>query len=142
MWDAHLPKHNPNNMCKVAIYINKVLLKMHTIKLYTDHPLASLTSTVMDVMDANDMTLQIINMYHAVPKQGHSLHYLLSYTLDETIPTLLVSDLNTHDGPALTKPPPARDMPSLTGPMCKASHVLIQSTPSPGSTLPWKARLP
>jgi len=32
-----------------------------------------------------------------VPKWGHSLHYLLSHTLDETVLTLLASNLNTHD---------------------------------------------
>jgi len=97
MWDTHLPKHNPNNMCKVTIYINRVLLKMHAVKLHTNHPLASLTSMVMNVMDANDMTLWIINTYHAVPKWGHGLYYLLSHSLDETVPTLLIGNLNTHD---------------------------------------------
>src|SRR6266851_4893204 len=97
MWDAHLPKHAPDDMCKVTIYTRKALLKMHTIKLHTDHPLTSLTLMVMDVMDADDMTLHIINTYHAMPKWGHGLQYLLSHTLDDTIPTLLTSDLNTYD---------------------------------------------
>ncbi len=97
MWDAHLPKHGPNNTCKVTIYMCKSLLKTHSVKLHTNHPLANLTSMVMNITDTNDMTLQIINTYHIMPTWGHSLHYLLSHTLDETTPTLLIRDLNTHD---------------------------------------------
>ena len=97
MWDTHLPKHGSDNTCKVTIYTKKMLLRMHTVRLRYDHPLASLTLMVMDITNANNMTLHIINTYHVVPSQGHSLHYLISHSLDKTVPTLLIRDLNTHD---------------------------------------------
>jgi len=57
MWDTHLPKHAPDNMCKVTIYTHKSLLKTHTIKLHTDYPLANLTLMVLDITNMDDMTL-------------------------------------------------------------------------------------
>ncbi len=52
---------------------------------------------VLDITDTEGSTLHLINIYHAVPQHGHDLHYLISHTLDETVPMLLMGDLNTHD---------------------------------------------
>ena len=96
-WDAHLPKHTLTDMCKVTIYTHKMLLKTHKVKLHTNHCLANLTTMVLNITNAEGSTLHIINIYHTVPQWGHGLHYLLTHTLDETTPTLLMGDLNTHD---------------------------------------------
>src|SRR6266851_2532707 len=108
MWDAHLPKHTPDDTCKVAIYTKKTLLKMHTIKLRTDHLLTLLTTMVLDVAPISapvdnptnpiatqdNTTIHVINLYHIVLERGHALCHLLSHTLDEMTPTLLIRNFN------------------------------------------------
>ena len=97
MWDAHTPKHKPTDMCKVAIYTCKLLKMSHNIKLRTNHRLTSLATMVLNLTDAEGSTLCIINVYHQRPQRGHTLHHLLTHTLDKCTPTLLVGDFNTHD---------------------------------------------
>jgi len=97
MWDAHTPKHKPTDTCKVTIYTHKTLKMSHKVKLCTNHHLTCLTTMVLDITDAEGSTLHIVNIYHTIPQQGHGLHHLLTHTLDETIPTLLTGDFNTHN---------------------------------------------
>ena len=97
MWDAHTPKHKTTDTCKVAIYTHKSLKASYNIKLRTDHCLASLTTMVLDLTDTERSTLRIINVYHKRLPRGHALHHLLTHTLDEMTPTILIGDFNTHD---------------------------------------------
>jgi endonuclease/exonuclease/phosphatase (EEP) superfamily protein YafD len=93
MWDAHLPRHGPDNTCKVAIYTRKYIASR--IKLHADHPIANLNTMVINVSDET-VTLRLINVYHEVPNRGHGLRNLLQHDLDEMTPTILLGDFNTH----------------------------------------------
>ena len=58
--------------------------------------MVSLNTMVLNVLDNTLITLQIINVYHARPTSGHDLHNILRHEPDDTVPTTLVSDFNTH----------------------------------------------
>src|SRR6266851_4381702 len=52
---------------------------------------------VLNVTDTGNMTMRLINTYHAIPARGHDLHYLLTHDLDKMVLTLLIGDFNTHN---------------------------------------------
>jgi hypothetical protein len=58
--------------------------------------MASLNTLVLDVLDNTSITLHIINVYHTQPVTGHDLHHILRHEPDDTIPTTLIGDFNTH----------------------------------------------
>jgi hypothetical protein len=58
--------------------------------------MVSLNTMVLDVLDNMSITLCIINVYHTQPARGHDLHHILCHEPDDTIPTAVVGDLNTH----------------------------------------------
>jgi hypothetical protein len=95
MWECYLPAHNASKICKVAIYVKLTFTSRIFLRCRHDLPLSSLTSMVLDLMIGDDF-LRIINIYHCVPAKGHSLHHILSYETDPTIPTLVGGDFNTH----------------------------------------------
>ena len=49
----------------------------------------------VDVILPNE-SICLINVYHNVPEKGHALHALLDTDIDDTIPTLMFGDFNTH----------------------------------------------
>jgi hypothetical protein len=58
--------------------------------------MVSLNTMVLDVLDNMSITLHIVNIYHTQPARGHDLHHILHHEPDDTIPTTIVGDLNTH----------------------------------------------
>jgi hypothetical protein len=95
-WDAHLPKHRNDQICKAVVYSKKSLVRSHIVENILDHPLANLNSIILDVKEDNDIIARLINIYHAVPQNGHNLQYLLDHDPDDQIPTVIVGDFNTH----------------------------------------------
>jgi hypothetical protein len=66
-WVAHLPRHIQNDTCKVATYMSKPFNQ--AIKIRYNHPLATLKSMVIDVLDDDQVVLRIYNIYHMVPER-------------------------------------------------------------------------
>jgi hypothetical protein len=62
----------------------------------TSHPIASLNTLVLDVLDNTSITLRIVNVYHAQPTTSHDLHHILCHEPDDTISTALIGNFNTH----------------------------------------------
>jgi len=54
-WVAHLPRHTPTDTCKVTTYVSKSLNP--AVKIRYDHPLATLESMVLDVLDDDHVAL-------------------------------------------------------------------------------------
>ena len=104
MWTIYYPCLLPGDICKVVIYVRVALDRSITFLPQLDHPLASASSMVLDVI-TGDETLRLINVYHRVPREGggHGLPHLLAYEPDPLIPTLLLGDFNTHS-PAWSLP--------------------------------------
>jgi hypothetical protein len=94
MWDVHLPRHGPKDTCKVAVYSKKAITPR--IKLLANHPIANLNTMVLDILDDTTVTLRLINVYHEVPNHSYGLRNLLQHDLDETTPTIVLGDFNTH----------------------------------------------
>ena len=65
--------------------------------------MASLNTLIIDVLDNTSITLRLVNVYHARPATGHDLHHILRHEPDDTVPTALVGDFNTHS-PAWSLP--------------------------------------
>jgi hypothetical protein len=95
-WTAHLPRLRPNETTKVAIYTKKTLIEGENFRILHQHPLANRNSMVLDIIDDNNTTLHLVNVYHQVPDWGHDLHALLSANIDDLIPTAILGDFNTH----------------------------------------------
>ena len=93
-WVHLLPTHTQSDTCKTAAYVAKNIAL--AVKIHLDHPLTSLNSMVLDVMDDDVVALRIYNIYHAVPQRGHDLHHLLMHDIDDLTPTLIMGDFNTH----------------------------------------------
>jgi hypothetical protein len=96
MWEPSIPKVTPTTTCKAIGYAQKSLTRSGAIQNNMTHPLATLNSLVVDVTTQDAITMQIINIYHAVPLTGHNLCFLFSHELDELTPTILIGDFNTH----------------------------------------------
>jgi len=94
MWDLHTPRYAPTDTCKVVTYTRKSIASV--IRNITLHPMASLNTLILDVLDNTSITLCLVNVYHAHPTTGHDLHHILRQEPDDTVPTALVGDFNTH----------------------------------------------
>ena len=92
---TYLPIHSGTDICKVAIFVCAELARSISIIPLLAHPAASLSSMVMDII-AGDETLCVYNIYHDCPESGHGLQHLLTHSLEDTIPTVLLGDFNTH----------------------------------------------
>jgi hypothetical protein len=60
--------------------------------------MATASSMVLDIVTRNE-TIHVINVYHQVSHNKancHALPHLLSSHLDQSIPTLVIGDFNTH----------------------------------------------
>jgi hypothetical protein len=94
MWDLHTPRYAPADTCKVVTYTQKSIVS--AICNITSHPMASLNTLILNIVDNTSITLHIVNVYHARPATGHDLHHILQHEPDDTIPTALIGDFNTH----------------------------------------------
>jgi Endonuclease-reverse transcriptase len=94
IWDLHMPRHSPTDTCKVIAYTCKSIASM--IRNDTSHPMVTLNTLILDVLDNTSITLHLINVYHARLERGHDLHHIIGHDPDNTIPTALVGDFNTH----------------------------------------------
>jgi len=94
-----LPQLMPTDTCKAMAYICKTLVDNHTVVHHPNHPLAMPNSIVLDIFEDptldNMPLLQVINVYHP-PSPDHSLGYLFQHHINDTTPTLLIGDFNTH----------------------------------------------
>jgi hypothetical protein len=95
-WTAHLPRLRPNKTAKVAIYTKKTLIEGENFRILHQHPLTNRNSMVLDIINDNNTTLHLVNVYHQVPNWGHDLHALLSANVDDLIPTAILGDFNIH----------------------------------------------
>ena len=99
-WLTFSPPHPSNVRPKVCIYANKVTINQTlAINHIPPAPLLSPNSMVLDLLSPTNrdtVQLRIINVYHDKPTSGHSLAHLFSHTLDDTVPTILLGDFNTH----------------------------------------------
>ena len=99
-WLIFSPSHPSNVRPKVCIYANRQTMNQTLIVNHIPPaPLLSPNSMVIDLLSpsARDtIQLRIVNVYHDKPASGHSLNHLFSHTLDDTIPTILLGDFNTH----------------------------------------------
>ena len=93
-WVAHLPQHTQSDTCKVTTYVAKS--HNQTVKIQHDHPLATLKSMVVDIIDNDQVVLRVYNIYHKVSERGHGLHTLLTHNLDNLTPTAVLGNFNTH----------------------------------------------
>jgi hypothetical protein len=84
------------DVCKVAAYVCKPLMRNGIVTHQQRHLLAHPTTIILDIVEEGTITLHIFNIYHLWPKRGHGLHHLLAHDLDELVPTLLLRDFNTH----------------------------------------------
>ena len=93
-WDLHLPKHNMGKLCKVITYSKKKIAScVHNL---IQHPLSGLSIILLNILEQDIVALQVVNVYHNIPTQGHGLHPLFSYNTDELTPMLFIGDFNTH----------------------------------------------
>ena len=99
-WLTFSPPHPSDVRPKVCIYTNRRTIDQTLI---TNHippaPLLSPNSMVIDLLspiNRDTIQLRIVNVYHDKPTSGHSLAHLFSHTLDDTVPTILLGDFNTH----------------------------------------------
>ena len=104
MWTIYYPRLLSDKVCKVVIYVRMGLNRSIIVHNHTDHPLATASSMVLDVITGNE-TLRLVNLYHQVPRDGggHALPHLLAYEPDPLVPTLFLGDFNTHS-PAWSLP--------------------------------------
>jgi Endonuclease-reverse transcriptase len=65
--------------------------------------LSSPSGMAIDFTFISAPSFHLYNFYHSVPDHSHGLHSLLSSSLDNTVPTLVVGDFNTHS--AMWSPP-------------------------------------
>ena len=99
-WLTFSPPYPSNVRPKVCIYANKRTIDQ---TLVVNHippsPMLSPNSMVFDLLSPSNrdtVQLRIINVYHDKPASGHSLSHLFSHTPDDTVPTVLLGDFNTH----------------------------------------------
>jgi len=99
-WDLHVPKTRNAKTCKTIAYTRKSLSYTHaTVKTTNvlNHLLSTQNSIILDIKEDDHTSLRIINFYHMVLKNGgHNLQPLLDYNMDDSTPTLLIGDFNTH----------------------------------------------
>lgn len=95
MWRPFLPKAFAADTCKVVAYIRVQLLSSILVTNLLDHPLASPSCLVLDFVFEADH-FQVICFYHVVPKKGHALSPLFSYSLEDLTPVIALGDFNTH----------------------------------------------
>jgi hypothetical protein len=94
MWELHLPHHRNGKVCKTVAYSHKSTISSDNL---IAHPLANPNSLILDLKDDEEsIMLRVISTYHACPDHSHTLDYLFQHDLDETVPTLLIGDFNTH----------------------------------------------
>jgi hypothetical protein len=96
MWDTHLPRHEPRVACKAVAYTCKALGQTQIVHNNTTHPLLNPNLIVLNIWEEDSILACIVNTYHATDSHKHSLDYLLSHELDEFMPTILISDFNSH----------------------------------------------
>jgi endonuclease/exonuclease/phosphatase family metal-dependent hydrolase len=97
MWNLHLPKHSAETLCATLAYTRKETLPMQNIDNVTTHHAADHKTIILDIKDDDGIQLQLINVYHQVPKTGtYALEHLLNQDLDENTPTIIAGDFNTH----------------------------------------------
>jgi hypothetical protein len=96
MWDLHLPTHNPSDTCKAITYTCKSCLPSANLSNVTTHPLANPNTVILDIKDDHNITMWVINFYHAVPRMEHHALHFLSYELCALTPTIMIGDFNTH----------------------------------------------
>src|SRR6266581_27614 len=94
-WECFLPALKPGDTCRVATYVLSSLSASISIFNQLTHPCASSCSIITDLIFPTE-TLRLVNVYHQVPERGHALHHLLSNHFDDTVPTLIMGDFNTH----------------------------------------------
>jgi len=94
MWDLYTLQHAPTDTCKAVAYTQKSIAS--AVRNVTSHPMASLNTLVLDVLDNTSTTLHIVNVYHARPVTSYDLHHIFCHEPDNTIPTTLIGDFNTH----------------------------------------------
>src|SRR5579863_1242756 len=95
-WFCFLPLHALTEHCKVAIFVWSHLTSSLRCLNMVDHPCASPSSMVLRItLDSNDIFL--LNFYHDVPKHGHGLHSLFSFSPPSPVsPFFIMGDFNTH----------------------------------------------
>jgi hypothetical protein len=110
---THVPLTKPDSLCKALIYTRHTLKSI--VQNITNHPAANPNTVILNINDNDLITLQIINIYHAVPPQGHDLDNILKHKISNNHLTLLIGDFNTHL--------PRWSLPGKT-PSSWASHLL------------------
>jgi hypothetical protein len=94
MWDTHILTLNSTSTCKALMYTRHTLKPI--VRNNTNHPAASPNTVVLNVDDGKSISLCIINVYHAVPSQGHDLHHITNLELGDLESTLLIGNFNIH----------------------------------------------
>ena len=99
-WLTFSPPYPSDVRPKVCIYANRLTIDQTlVINHIPPAPLLSSNSMVIDLLSPTNrdtVQLRIVNVYHDKPASGHALAHLFSHTLDDTIPTILLRDFNTH----------------------------------------------
>ena len=95
MWHAFLPKAFATDTCKVVAYVRERLLSSILVTNLLDHPLASPSCLILDFAYEEDH-FQVICFYHVVPNKGHALSPLMSFSLDDLTPAIVLGNFNTH----------------------------------------------
>jgi len=93
LWTVYLPAHSPSDICKVAIYVKSHL--SHLVFNQLSVPYTTPCFMAIDIILPQE-SIRLINVYHCVPENGHGLHALINSDIDDTIPTLIFGDFNTH----------------------------------------------
>ena len=98
-WITLSPTRSADDHLKVCAYINRrTINQTHIVNHIPPSPLTSANTMVIDILSpvSDKIELHIINIYHDKPASGHALTHLFSHLLDDSIPTLVMGDLNTH----------------------------------------------
>ncbi len=95
-WELILPKLHPRDTCKVLAYAHKALVDNCLIHNRLDHPLATLHSLILDIVEDDMVAMQVINVYHPPPQtRQHGLGYLFCHPLDDLTP-IVTAKTATH----------------------------------------------
>ena len=72
-WELLTLKYSTGQKCKVVCYVRKPLVAIGIVVNQMNHPLTNLCSMVLDLNDDDNVVLHIVNTYHHVPDNTHTL---------------------------------------------------------------------
>jgi endonuclease/exonuclease/phosphatase family metal-dependent hydrolase len=95
MWDTFAPTVASDSTPKVVAYAQASIRGECTITNELQHPAADHCCQVL-LLTVGEEQVRIVNFYHHVEVNRPRLHRLTASSFDNTIPTILMGDFNTH----------------------------------------------